>query len=196
MYFFLGTRALKVAVFRLEAGFGLLLALGVLLLLQLLPLLSQWLLPPPLLAADLPSPSEESRALDVSACGDSECELEDNEEEGVRFCGDLLLSLFSSESLFSPPSKVSPAPRRFPPLARVEGGERFFIGFIFSSSSFFSKQLFYLFIPEILLDVPLLRYFLLLSFHSIFFLCQALSLSSCLVFVARLRHLPTLFQRL
>lgn len=157
VYFFLGTRALKVAVFRLEAGFGLLLALGVLLLLQLLPLLSQWLLPPPLLAADLPSPSEESRALDASACGDSECELEDNEEEGVRFCGDLLLSLFSSESLFSPPSKESPAPRRFPPLARVEGGERFFIGFIFSSSSFFSKQLFYLFIPEILLDVPLLR---------------------------------------
>lgn len=85
VYFFLGTRALKVAVLRLEAGFGLLLALGVLLLLQLLPLLSQWLLPPPLLAADLPdlssedddsfpitvasdspSPSEESRALAAS----------------------------------------------------------------------------------------------------------------------------------
>lgn len=49
VYFFLGTRALKVAVFRLEAGFGLLLALGVLLLLQLLPPLSLWLL-----TADLP----------------------------------------------------------------------------------------------------------------------------------------------
>lgn len=36
VYFFLGTRALKVAVFRLEVGLGLLLALGVLLLLQLL----------------------------------------------------------------------------------------------------------------------------------------------------------------
>lgn len=44
VYFFLGTRALKVAVFRLEAGFGLLLVLGVLLLLQLLPPLSLWLL--------------------------------------------------------------------------------------------------------------------------------------------------------
>lgn len=51
VYFFLGTRALKVAVLRLEAGFGLLLALGVLLLLQLLPPLSLWL---PLLTADLP----------------------------------------------------------------------------------------------------------------------------------------------
>lgn len=56
VYFFLGTRALKVAVFRLEAGFGLLLALGVLLLLQLLPPLSLWLLP---LTADLPDLSSE-----------------------------------------------------------------------------------------------------------------------------------------
>lgn len=77
-----------------------------------------------------------SRALIGSAWEDSECELEEKDEEGVRFCGDLLLSLFSSESLFSPPSGASPTPRRFPPLARVEGGERrpcFFIGFIFSS---------------------------------------------------------------
>lgn len=51
VYFFLGTRALKVAVFRLEAGFGLLLALGVLLLLQLLAPLSLWLLP---LTVDFP----------------------------------------------------------------------------------------------------------------------------------------------
>lgn len=56
VYFFLGTRALKVAVFRLEAGFGLLLALGVLLLLQLLPPLSLWLPP---LTADLPDLSSE-----------------------------------------------------------------------------------------------------------------------------------------
>ena len=99
VYFFLGTRALKVAVFRLEAGFGLLLALGVLLLLQLLPPLSQ-LLPP--LRVDLPdlssednfpesittdpddsaspSPSEVTRPLPGSACEDSECEL-----EAVRF---------------------------------------------------------------------------------------------------------------
>lgn len=56
VYFFLGTRALKVAVLRLEAGFGLLLALGVLLLLQLLPPLSLWLLP---LTADLPDLSSE-----------------------------------------------------------------------------------------------------------------------------------------
>lgn len=56
VYFFLGTRALKVAVLRLEAGFGLLLALGVLLLLQLLPPLSQWLLQ---LTADLPDLSSE-----------------------------------------------------------------------------------------------------------------------------------------
>ncbi|TNN50777.1 hypothetical protein EYF80_038989 [Liparis tanakae] len=57
VYFFLGTRALKVAVLRLEAGFGLLLALGVLLLLQLLPPpLSPWLLT---LAADLPDLSSE-----------------------------------------------------------------------------------------------------------------------------------------
>lgn len=56
VYFFLGTRALKVAVFRLEAGFGLLLAFGVLLLLQLLPPLSLWLLP---LTADLPDLSSE-----------------------------------------------------------------------------------------------------------------------------------------
>lgn len=54
VYFFLGTRALKVAVFRLDAGFGLLLALGVLLLLQLLPPLS--LLP---LTAGLPDLSSE-----------------------------------------------------------------------------------------------------------------------------------------
>lgn len=54
VYFFLGTRALKVAVLRLDAGFGLLLALGVLLLLQLLPPLS---LPP--LTADLPDLSSE-----------------------------------------------------------------------------------------------------------------------------------------
>lgn len=76
-----------------------------------------------------------SRDLIGSVWEDSECEFEENEEEGVRFCGDLLLSLLSSESLFSPPSGTSP--RRFPPLARVEGGERrpcFFIGFIFSSS--------------------------------------------------------------
>lgn len=52
VYFFLGTRALKVAVFRLEAGFGLLLALGVLLLLLLLPPLSLWLALP---TADLPT---------------------------------------------------------------------------------------------------------------------------------------------
>lgn len=183
VYFFLGTRALKVAVLRLAAGFGLLLALGVLLLLQLLPPLSLWL-PPPLASNDLPdlsstedinsfsesataaaaaaasdSPSpddstspEESRPLIGSAADDSECELEENEdedeeEEEVWFCGDLLLSLFSSESLFSPPaSAASPAPRRFPPLARVEGGERrpcFFIGFIFSSSSPF-----FLFFPS------------------------------------------------
>lgn len=56
VYFFLGTRALKVAVFRLEAGFGLLLALGVLLLLQLLPPMSFWLLP---LTDDLPDLSSE-----------------------------------------------------------------------------------------------------------------------------------------
>lgn len=101
VYFFLGTRALNVAVLRLEAGFGLLLALGVLLLLQLLPPLSLWLLP---LTADLPdlssedvnsfpesitsdtsdspslgspSPSEVPRALIESTCEDSECELEE-----------------------------------------------------------------------------------------------------------------------
>lgn len=51
VYFFLGTRALKVAVLRLEAGLGLLLALGVLLLLLVLPLLSLWFPP---LTADLP----------------------------------------------------------------------------------------------------------------------------------------------
>lgn len=69
---------MKVAVFRLETGFGLLLALGVLLLLQLLPPLSQWLLLLPLPpacpedavgfpesinadASDIPSASEASR---------------------------------------------------------------------------------------------------------------------------------------
>ena len=56
VYFFFGTRALKVAVFRLEAGLGLLLALGVLLLLQLLPPLSLWLPP---LTANLPDLSSE-----------------------------------------------------------------------------------------------------------------------------------------
>lgn len=56
VYFFFGTRALKVAVFRLAAGFGLLLALGVLLLLELLPPLSQWLLP---LTTSLPNLSSE-----------------------------------------------------------------------------------------------------------------------------------------
>lgn len=98
-----------------------------------------------------------SLALIGSVWEDSKCELEEKEEEGVRFCGDLLLSLLSSESLFSPPSGVSPAPRRFPPLARVEGGERrpcFFIGFIFSCS-FSPNKPFYLFIPEILFGVPL-----------------------------------------
>lgn len=233
VYFFLGTRALKVAVFRLEAGFGLLLALGVLLLLQLLPPLS--LLP---LTADLPdlssedvnnfpestvsdtvvsdspslwrpSASEASRALIGSTWEDSECEFDEKQEEGVRFCGDLLLSLFSSESLFSPPSGASPTPRRFPPLARVEGGERrpcFFIGFIFSSSlPFLQTNPFYLFIPEIVFGVLLLLCLVFVfssssssfSILSIFLLCRGLSLSSCLVLVARLQHyLPTLFQRL
>jgi len=163
VYFFLGTRDLKVAVLRLEAGFGLLLVLGVLLLLQLLPPpLSPWQLT---LTAGLPdlssedvtnfpesitsatvvsdsrwTPSPSPRALVGSVWDDSKSELEENEEEGVLLCGDLLLSLFSSESLFSPPSGASPAPRRFPPLARVEGGERrpcFFIGFMFSSSLLF-----------------------------------------------------------
>lgn len=227
VYFFLGTRALKVAVFRLEAGFGLLLALGVLLLLQLLPPLSLWLLP---LTADLPdlssedvknfpesitsvsdspslcspSPSEVSRALIGSVWEDSECELEENED--VRFCGDLLLLLFSSESLFSPPSGASPAPRRFPPLARVEGGERrpcFFIGFIFSSSLPFLQTSLFIYLSQrfslaFLSCSALFLFFVfpLLSILSIFLLCRGLSLSSCLVFVARLRHLPTLFQRL
>lgn len=61
VYFFLGTRALKVAVLRLDAGFGLLLALGVLLLLQLLPPLSLPPAPPPAppLTADLPDRSSE-----------------------------------------------------------------------------------------------------------------------------------------
>lgn len=87
---------------------------------------------------------------------DSECELEEKEEEGVRFCGDLLRSLFSSESLFSPPSGASPAPRRLPPLARVEEGECrpcFFIGFIFSPN-----KSFYLFIQEILFGSALFFY--------------------------------------
>lgn len=82
---------------------------------------------------------------------DSECELEENAEEGFRFCGDLLLSLLSSESLFSPPSGASPAPRRFPPLARVEGGERrpcFFIGFIFSSSSPFPPNKYFIYLSQ------------------------------------------------
>lgn len=92
-----------------------------------------------------------SRALIGSAWEDSECELEEKEEEGVRFCGDLLLSLFSSESLFSPPSGASPAPRRFPPLARVEGGERrpcFFIGFIFSSSLPFLQTSLFIYLSQ------------------------------------------------
>lgn len=100
-----------------------------------------------------------SLALIGSVWEDSKCELEGSKEEGVRFCGDLLLSLFSSESLFSPPSGVSPPPRRFPPLARVEGGERrpcFFIGFIVSCS-FSPSKLFYLFVPEIVFGVPLSR---------------------------------------
>lgn len=108
VYFFLGTRALKVAVLRLEAGFGLLLALGVLLLLQLLPLLSLWLPPinpdlPDLSSEDVsnfpesitsdtdvsdspslslcsPSPSEVSRAL-IESAWESECELDEKEEE-------------------------------------------------------------------------------------------------------------------
>lgn len=210
VYFFLGTRALKATVFRLVVGFGLLLALGVLLLLQLLPPLSLWLLPltadlPDLssedveyfpesitsVVSDSPSPSEASRALAWSAWEDSECELEENEEEGVRFCGDLLLSLFSSESLFSPPSGASPAPRRFPPLARVEGGERrpcFFIGFIFSSSSPFLQTSLFIYLSQrfsLALAMPL-------AILSIFLLCRGLSLSSCLVFVARLSALAHL----
>lgn len=146
VYFFLGTRALKVAVFRLEVGLGLLLALGVLLLLQLLAPLSLWL---PLLRSDLPDLSSEdnfpeSSASDSPSAGclarigstrdDSGWEL----DKKVWLCGEAVLSWFSSESLFSPPSGASPAPRRFPPLARVEGGERrpcFLIGFMFSSSS-------------------------------------------------------------
>lgn len=153
VYFFFGTRALNVAVFRLDAWFGLLFALGVLLLLQLLSL---WL--PPLTAERpemsseevsnfpestsdnpslyCPSPSELSRAL-IGSCEESE----------VRFCGDL--SLFSSESLFSLASNASPAPRRLLPFARVEGGERrpcFFIGFIFANTlSLQVPQIFYCF---------------------------------------------------
>lgn len=92
VYFFLGTRALKVAVLRLEAGLGLLLALGVELL-QLLPPLSLW--PRPLSSEDsfpgsdasdrpslwTPSPSE---PLTGSAWEDeSGWELEEK-EEGAR----------------------------------------------------------------------------------------------------------------
>lgn len=137
-----------------------------------------------------------SRSLIGSIWEESECEFAEKEDEGFWFCGDLLLSLFSSESLFSPPSGASPTPRRFPPLARVDGGERrpcFFIGFIFSCSfSSLPNKSFYLFIPEILLGVPLLLclfVFSLPSFLSIFLLCRGLSLSSCLVFVSRLAHL-------
>lgn len=144
-----------------------------------------------------------SRALIGSVCEDSECELEENEEEGVRFCGDLLLSLFSSESLFSPPSGASPAPRRFPPLARVEGGERrpcFLIGFIFSSSLPFLQTSLFIYLSQryslAFQSCSALFFFSLLPILFSFLLCQGLSLSSCLVFVARLRHLPTLFQRL
>lgn len=89
----------------------------------------------------------------------SACESKEKEEIGVLFCGDLLPSLFSSESLFSPPSGASPIPRRLPPLARVDGGERrpcFFIGFIVSRS-FSPEKSFKLFIPEIFFGVPLLR---------------------------------------
>lgn len=98
---------------------------------------------------------------------DSECEFEEKEEEGVRFCGDLLRSLFSSESLFSPPSGASSAPRRFPPLARVEEGECrpcFFIGFIFSPN-----KSFYLFIQEILFGSALFFFILPPPFYSLYF---------------------------
>ena len=215
VYFFLGTRALKVAVFLLAAGLGLLLALGVLLLLQLLLLL------PPLslgradlssadaetVASDSASPSEPSRALAGSARDDSGCELEEKDEEGVWFGGDLLLSLFSSESLFSPPSDTSPTPRRFPPFARVEGGERrpcFFIGFIFSSGlTFPPNNSSYLFIPEILLGVPLLMFFFFFPLPPPLFLSLYFSSSAgaplfhpVSSFVARLRHLPALSRRL
>lgn len=182
VYFFFGTRALKVAVFRLEAGFGLLLALGVLLLLQLLPPLSFWLLPPKVdllhlssvnsftgsitgeaFVSDSPSlcwscTSEASCILLESTHKVSICELQEKEEIGVLFCGDLLLSLFSSESLFSPPSGASPIPRRLPPLARVDGGECrpcFFIGFIVSCN-FSQEKSFQLFIPESFFGVLLL----------------------------------------
>lgn len=81
VYFFLGTRALKVAVFRLAAGFGLLLALGVLLLLELLPPLSQWLLPlaagRPNLSSEVDSSFPESITIDsdrLSRCGPSPSE--------------------------------------------------------------------------------------------------------------------------
>lgn len=145
-----------------------------------------------------------------SSWEDSECEEdEEEEEEGVWFLGDLLLSLCSSESLFSPPSGVSPAPRRFPPLARVEGGERrpcFFIGFIFSSSfsfpPFFLQTNLFIYLSQrfslAFLTVRLVFFSRSPSFpfFSIFLLCRGLSLSSCLVFVLRLRHFPTLFQRL
>lgn len=182
VYFFFGTRALKVAVFRLEAGFGLLLALGVLLLLQLLPPLSFWLLPP---TVDLPHLSSvnslpgsingeavasDSPSLCWSSISEvfcillesmhkvSLCELQEKEDIGVLFCGDRLLSLFSSESLLSPPSGASPIPRRLPPLARVDGGERrpcFFIGFMVSCN-FSPEKSFQMFIPEIFFGVPLL----------------------------------------
>lgn len=57
---------------------------------------------------------------------------------------------------------------------------RFSLAFLYCSASFFA----FLLLPP------------LPSFLSIFLFCQGLSLSSCLVSAARLRHLPTLFQRL
>lgn len=75
-----------------------------------------------------------------------------------------------------------------------------------SASSFhlvclYSKQLLLFIYPRdsprcSSLALPWFFFLLPPPFLSIFLLCRSLSLSSCLVFVARLRHLPTLFHRL
>lgn len=119
---------------------------------------------------------------------------------GICFC------LCSHPSLSSPLLLGHPPLRDASPLwpgwREESAGPAFLLASSFHLACPFSKQVFLFIYPRDSLwrsSPALPRFFFvfpLLSILSIFLLCQGLSLSSCLVFDARLRHLPTLFQRL
>lgn len=114
---------------------------------------------------------------------------------GICFCLCSHLSLSSPLLLGHPP--LHGASPLWPGWREESAGPAFLSASSFHLACLFSKQIFLFIYPRDSLwrsSLALPRFFP--SSLSIFLLCRGLSLSSCLVFVARLQHLPTLFQRL